>query len=155
MVDVSNLKATCNEVQEQIQILDTEISEALDMVHILIHSCDGGLECIMQSIASKLHKASDVIIMDCINDLMDLESGLQMYKEEHDDFGELPGLTDVEVYDEENNEVVNLGKPEKKRGRKKKSEQTIGEVFDNNYNALQDIFGEDALFVEGSNVKSK
>lgn len=129
MVDVSNLKATCNEVQEQIQILDTEISEALDMVHILIHSCDGGLECIMQSIASKLHKASDVIIMDCINDLMDLEHGLRMYGEENSELGVLPGLTDVEVYDEENNEVVTIESPTKKRGRKKKTDTTLDDIF--------------------------
>lgn len=131
MVDVSNLKATCNEVQESIQNLDVEINEALDMVHILSRSCDGGLECILESIGSKLHRITDITVMECINDLIELETGLQMFNEEQgNELGVLPGLTMDTVVTEDGDFLEIEPEPQKKRGRKKKNDRTLGDIFD-------------------------
>lgn len=136
MVDVSNLKKACSDVQDCIQNLDAEVNEALDMVVILTHGTDGGLACILQSISSKLKKITDDYIMDCINNLMDLEAGLQMYKEENTDMsneefgslGTLPGLTMQTIQDSEGN-IVELENKPKRKYKKKKEEVTLEDIF--------------------------
>lgn len=153
MVDVSGLKGLCSDVQDNIQNLDTEVTESLEMVTVLIQGTDdGGVKCILQCLASKLRRLTDISVMECINNLMDLESGLQMFKEEHgEELGVLPGLTDVEVYDEENDEVVTIEQPVKKRGRRKKEDQ----IFEDNAKSLGDIFNDQEFEVIGKEVFGK
>lgn len=136
-VKIDDLKGTCEEIQEHLQNMDTEITEALEMVDIASRSLeDGGLKCILYMVSSHLRKIVDIEITDTVNVVMDMEAGLQIYKEENTDMsneefgslGPLPGLTMQTVEDSEGS-IVELENKPKRKYKKKKEEVTLEDIF--------------------------
>ena len=95
------LKDACEDLQEKLKNLDTEVEETLDVVNILLQGTeDGGLKCVLNLIGSKLKRIEDISMLEVINSLVDLEAGIIMDKEEQV-LGELPGLKMKQVMSSE------------------------------------------------------
>lgn len=123
------LKDACEDLQEKLKNLDTEVEETLDVVNILLQGTeDGGLKCVLNLIGSKLKRIEDISMLDVINSLVDLEAGIIMDKEEQV-LGELPGLTMKQVMSSEGDVVDIEDKPKKKRSYRKKSEESLDDIF--------------------------
>lgn len=123
------LKDACEDLQEKLKNLDTEVEETLDVVNILLQGTeDGGLKCVLNLIGSKLKRIEDISMLEVINSLVDLEAGIIMDKEEQV-LGELPGLTMKQVMSSEGDIVDIDDKPKKKRSYRKKSEESLDEIF--------------------------
>lgn len=123
------LKDACEDLQEKLKNLDTEVEETLDVVNILLQGTeDGGLKCILNLIGSKLKRIGDISMLEIINSLVDLEAGIIMDKEEQV-LGELPGLKMKQVMSSEGDIVDIDDKPKKKRSYRKKSEESLDEIF--------------------------
>lgn len=124
------LKDACEDLQEKLKNLDTEVEETLDVVNILLHGAeDGGLKCILNLIGSKLKRIEDISMMEAINSLVELEAGIIMDEEENAGLGKLPGLTMKQVMSSEGDVVDIDDKPKKKRSYRKKSEESLDEIF--------------------------
>ena len=118
------LKDACEDLQEKLKNLDTEVEETLDVVNILLQGTeDGGLKCVLNLIGSKLKRIEDISMLEVINSLVDLEAGIIMDKEEQV-LGELPGLKMKQVMSSEGDIVDIDDKPTQKRSRRKKAEQS-------------------------------
>jgi hypothetical protein len=125
------LKDACEDLQEKLKNLDTEVEETLDVVNILLQGTeDGGLKCVLNLIGSKLKRIEDISMLDVINSLVDLEAGIIMDKEEQV-LGELPGLKMKQVMSSEGDIVDIDEKPKKKRSYRKKSEESLDDIFSN------------------------
>ena len=123
------LKDACEDLQEKLKNLDTEVEETLDVVNILLQGTeDGGLKCVLNLIGSKLKRIGDISMMETINSLVELEAGIIMNKEEQV-LGELPGLKMKTVMSSEGDVVDIDVKPTQKRSRRKKTEQSLDEIF--------------------------
>lgn len=123
------LKDACEDLQEKLKNLDTEVEETLDVVNILLQGTeDGGLKCVLNLIGSKLKRIEDISMLEVINSLVDLEAGIIMNKEEQV-LGELPGLTMKQVMSSEGDIVDIDEKPKKKRSYRKKSEESLDDIF--------------------------
>lgn len=124
------LKDACEDLQEKLKNLDTEVEETLDVVNILLQGTeDGGLKCILNLIGSKLKRIEDISMMEAINSLVELEAGIIMDEEESAGLGKLPGLTMKQVMSSEGDIVDIDDKPKKKRSYRKKSEESLDEIF--------------------------
>lgn len=124
------LKDACEDLQEKLKNLDTEVEETLDVVNILLQGTeDGGLKCILNLIGSKLKRIGDISMMEVINSLVDLEAGIIMDEEENDGLGKLQGLTMKQVISSEGDVVDIEDKPKKKRSYRKKSEESLDDIF--------------------------
>lgn len=124
------LKDACEDLQEKLKNLDTEVEETLDVVNILLQGTeDGGLKCILNLIGSKLKRIGDISMMEVINSLVDLEAGIIMDEEENAGLGKLPGLTMKQVISSEGDVVDIEDKPKKKRNYRKKSEESLDDIF--------------------------
>ena len=124
------LKDACEDLQEKLKNLDTEVEETLDVVNILLQGTeDGGLKCVLNLIGSKLKRIGDISMMEVINSLVDLESGIIMDEEENAGLGKLPGLTMKQVISSEGDVVDIEDKPKKKRSYRKKSEESLDDIF--------------------------
>lgn len=124
------LKDACEDLQEKLKNLDTEVEETLDVVNILLQGTeDGGLKCILNLIGSKLKRIGDISMMEVINSLVELESGIIMDEEENAGLGKLPGLTMKQVISSEGDVVDIEDKPKKKRNYRKKSEESLDDIF--------------------------
>ena len=123
------LKDACEDLQEKLKNLDTEVEETLDVVNILLQGTeDGGLKCVLNLIGSKLKRIEDISMLEVINSLVDLEAGIIMDKEEQV-LGELPGLKMKQVMSSEGDIVDIEDKPKKKRSYRKKSEESLDDIF--------------------------
>lgn len=123
------LKDACEDLQEKLKNLDTEVEETLDVVNILLQGTDdGGLKCVLNLIGSKLKRIEDISMLEVINSLVDLEAGIIMDKEEQV-LGELPGLKMKQVMSSEGDIVDIDEKPKKKRSYRKKSEESLDDIF--------------------------
>lgn len=123
------LKDACEDLQEKLKNLDTEVEETLDVVNILLQGTeDGGLKCVLNLIGSKLKRIEDISMLEVINSLVDLEAGIIMDKEEQV-LGELPGLKMKQVMSSEGDVVDIDDKPKKKRSYRKKSEESLNDIF--------------------------
>ena len=123
------LKDACEDLQEKLKNLDTEVEETLDVVNILLQGTeDGGLKCVLNLIGSKLKRIEDISMLEVINSLVDLEAGIIMDKEEQV-LGELPGLKMKQVISSEGDIVDIEDKPKKKRSYRKKSEESLDDIF--------------------------
>lgn len=126
------LKDACEDLQEKLKNLDTEVEETLDVVNILLQGTeDGGLKCVLNLIGSKLKRIEDISMMEVINSLVDLEAGIIMDEEENTGLGKLPGLTMKQVISSEGDVVDIEDKPKKKRSYRKKSEESLDDIFSN------------------------
>ena len=124
------LKDACEDLQEKLKNLDTEVEETLDVVNILLQGTeDGGLKCVLNLIGSKLKRIGDISMMEAINSLVDLEAGIIMDEEENAGLGKLPGLTMKQVMSSEGDVVDIEDKPKKKRSYRKKSEESLDDIF--------------------------
>lgn len=124
------LKDACEDLQEKLKNLDTEVEETLDVVNILLQGTeDGGLKCVLNLIGSKLKRIEDISMMEAINSLVELEAGIIMDEEENSGLGKLPGLTMKQVMSSEGDIVDIDDKPKKKRSYRKKSEESLDEIF--------------------------
>lgn len=124
------LKDACEDLQEKLKNLDTEVEETLDVVNILLQGTeDGGLKCILNLIGSKLKRIEDISMMEAINSLVELEAGIIMDEEESAGLGKLPGLTMKQVMSSEGDIVDIDEKPKKKRNYRKKSEESLDDIF--------------------------
>ena len=124
------LKDACEDLQEKLKNLDTEVEETLDVVNILLQGTeDGGLKCVLNLIGSKLKRIGDISMMEAINSLVDLEAGIIMDEEENAGLGKLPGLTMKQVMSSDGDVVDIDVKPTQKRSRRKKTEQSLDEIF--------------------------
>lgn len=124
------LKDACEDLQEKLKNLDTEVEETLDVVNILLQGTDdGGLKCILNLIGSKLKRIGDISMMEVINSLVELEAGIIMDEEENAGLGKLPGLTMKQVISSEGDVVDIEDKPKKKRSYRKKSEELLDDIF--------------------------
>ena len=124
------LKDACEDLQEKLKNMDTEAEETLDVVNILLQGTeDGGLKCVLNLIGSKLKRIGDISMMEVINSLVDLESGIIMDEEENAGLGKLPGLTMKQVMSSEGDVVDIEDKPKKKRSYRKKSEESLDDIF--------------------------
>ena len=124
------LKDACEDLQEKLKNLDTEVEETLDVVNILLQGTeDSGLKCILNLIGSKLKRIGDISMMEVINSLVELEAGIIMYEEENAGLGKLPGLTMKQVMSSEGDVVDIEDKPKKKRSYRKKSEESLDDIF--------------------------
>ena len=124
------LKDACEDLQEKLKNMDTEVEETLDVVNILLQGTeDGGLKCVLNLIGSKLKRIGDISMMEVINSLVDLESGIIMDEEENAGLGKLPGLTMKQVMSSEGDVVDIEDKPKKKRSYRKKSEESLDDIF--------------------------
>lgn len=124
------LKDACEDLQEKLKNLDTEVEETLDVVNILLQGTeDGGLKCILNLIGSKLKRIGDISMMEVINSLVDLEAGIIMDEEENAGLGKLPGLTMKQVMSSDGDVVDIEDKPKKKRSYRKKSEESLDDIF--------------------------
>lgn len=124
------LKDACEDLQEKLKNLDTEVEETLDVVNILLQGTeDGGLKCILNLIGSKLKRIEDISMMEIINSLVELEAGIIMDEEENAGLGKLPGLTMKQVMSSEGDVVDIDDKPKKKRSYRKKSEESLDDIF--------------------------
>lgn len=124
------LKDACEDLQEKLKNLDTEVEETLDVVNILLQGTeDGGLKCILNLIGSKLKRIGDISMMEVINSLVDLEAGIIMDEEENAGLGKLPGLTMKQVISSDGDVVDIEDKPKKKRNYRKKSEESLDDIF--------------------------
>lgn len=124
------LKDACEDLQEKLKNLDTEVEETLDVVNILLQGTeDGGLKCILNLIGSKLKRIEDISMMEIINSLVELEAGIIMDEEENAGLGKLPGLTMKQVMSSEGDIVDIDDKPKKKRSYRKKSEESLDDIF--------------------------
>lgn len=124
------LKDACEDLQEKLKNLDTEVEETLDVVNILLQGTeDGGLKCILNLIGSKLKRIEDISMMEAINSLVELEAGIIMDEEENAGLGKLPGLTMKQVMSSEGDVVDIEDKPKKKRSYRKKSEESLDDIF--------------------------
>lgn len=124
------LKDACEDLQEKLKNLDTEVEETLDVVNILLQGTeDGGLKCILNLIGSKLKRIGDISMMEVIDSLVDLEAGIIMDEEENTGLGKLPGLTMKQVMSSEGDVVDIEDKPKKKRSYRKKSEESLDDIF--------------------------
>lgn len=124
------LKDACEDLQEKLKNLDTEVEETLDVVNILLQGTeDGGLKCILNLIGSKLKRIGDISMMEVINSLVDLEAGIIMDEEENDGLGKLPGLTMKQIMSSDGDVVDIEDKPKKKRSYRKKSEESLDDIF--------------------------
>lgn len=124
------LKDACEDLQEKLKNLDTEVEETLDVVNILLQGTDdGGLKCVLNLIGSKLKRIGDISMMEVINSLVDLEAGIIMDEEENAGLGKLPGLTMKQVISSEGDIVDIEDKPKKKRSYRKKSEESLDDIF--------------------------
>ena len=124
------LKDACEDLQEKLKNMDTEVEETLDVVNILLQGTeDGGLKCVLNLIGSKLKRIGDISMMEVINSLVDLESGIIMDEEENAGLGKLPGLTMKQVMSSEGDVVDIEDKPKKKRSYRKKSEESLDDRF--------------------------
>ena len=125
------LKDACEDLQEKLKNLDTEVEETLDVVNILLQGTeDGGLKCVLNLIGSKLKRIEDISMLEVINSLVDLEAWIIMDKEEQV-LGELPGLKMKQVMSSEGDIVDIEDKPKKKRSYRKKSEESLDDIFSN------------------------
>lgn len=123
------IKDACEDLQEKLKNLDTEVEETLDVVNILLQGTeDGGLKCVLNLIGSKLKRIEDISMLEVINSLVDLEAGIIMNKEEQV-LGELPGLKMKQVMSSEGDIVDIDEKPKKKRSYRKKSEESLDDIF--------------------------
>lgn len=123
------LKDACEDLQEKLKNLDTEVEETLDVVNILLQGTeDGGLKCILNLIGSKLKRIEDISMLEVINSLVDLEAWIIMDKEEQV-LGELPGLKMKQVMSSEGDIIDIDEKPKKKRSYRKKSEESLDDIF--------------------------
>lgn len=123
------LKDACEDLQEKLKNLDTEVEETLDVVNIILQGTeDGGLKCVLNLIGSKLKRIEDISMLEVINSLVDLEAGIIMDKEEQV-LGELPGLTMKQVMSSEGDIVDIDEKPKKKYQRKKKESESLDDIF--------------------------
>lgn len=124
------LKDACEDLQEKLKNLDTEVEETLDVVNILLQGTDdGGLKCVLNLIGSKLKRIEDISMMEAINSLVELEAGIIMDEEENAGLGKLPGLTMKQVMSSDGDIVDIDDKPKKKRSYRKKSEESLDEIF--------------------------
>ena len=124
------LKDACEDLQEKLKNLDTEVEETLDVVNILLQGTeDGGLKCVLNLIGSKLKRIGDISMMEAINSLVDLEAGIIMDEEKNAGLGKLPGLTMKQVMSSDGDVVDIDVKPTQKRSRRKKTEQSLDEIF--------------------------
>ena len=124
------LKDACEDLQEKLKNLDTEVEETLDVVNILLQGTeDGGLKCVLNLIGSKLKRIGDISMMEVINSLVDLESGIIMDEEENAGLGKLPGPTMKQVMSSEGDIVDIDEKPKKKYQRKKKESESLDNIF--------------------------
>lgn len=124
------LKDACEDLQEKLKNLDTEVEETLDVVNILLQGTeDGGLKCVLNLIGSKLKRIEDISMMEAINSLVELEAGIIMDEEENAGLGKLPGLTMKQVISSEGDVVDIENKPKKKRSYRKKSEESLDNIF--------------------------
>jgi len=125
------LKDACEDLQEKLKNLDTEVEETLEIVNLLIISSeDGGLKCVLNLIGSKLKRIEDISMIEVINSLVDLESGIIIDKEEQV-LGELPGLT-ARTVETDDGDIVDIEeKPKKKYQRKKKESESLDDIFNN------------------------
>lgn len=124
------LKDACEDLQEKLKNLDTEVEETLDVVNILLQGTeDGGLKCVLNLIGSKLKRIEDISMMEAINSLVELEAGIIMDEEENAGLGKLPGLTMKQVISSEGDIVDIEDKPKKKRSYRKKSEESLDDIF--------------------------
>ena len=124
------LKDACEDLQEKLKNLDTEVEETLDVVNILLQGTeDGGLKCVLNLIGSKLKRIEDISMMEAINSLVELEAGIIMDEEENVGLGKLPGLTMKQIMSSEGDIVDIDDKPKKKRSYRKKSEESLDEIF--------------------------
>ena len=123
------LKDACEDLQEKLKNLDTEVEETLDVVNILLQGTeDGGLKCVLNLIGSKLKRIEDISMLEVINSLVDLEAGIIMDKEEQV-LGELPGLKMKQVMSSDGDIVDIDEKPKKKYQRKKKESESLDDIF--------------------------
>ena len=124
------LKDACEDLQEKLKNLDTEVEETLDVVNILLQGTeDGGLKCVLNLIGSKLKRIEDISMMEAIDSLVELEAGIIMDEEENAGLGKLPGLTMKQVISSEGDIVDIEDKPKKKRSYRKKSEESLDDIF--------------------------
>ena len=124
------LKDACEDLQEKLKNLDTEVEETLDVVNILLQGTeDGGLKCVLNLIGSKLKRIEDISMMEAIDSLVELEAGIIMDEEENAGLGKLPGLTMKQVISSEGDIVDIENKPKKKRSYRKKSEESLDDIF--------------------------
>lgn len=122
-MDLDLLKEQCGTLNEKLVIIETEINVISDGLRLLTYGVDStALKNFLNSLIASCNHTSDVSVMEAISELVDLESGIQIYKEENTALTESDFDTLVEFA---NNEDT---KPKRKYTRKKK-EPTLDELF--------------------------
>jgi hypothetical protein len=155
-MNVELLKAQCNRVSEKLASIEEEVNEISDGLELLIHGCDSqALKNFMNTLVYSCKNVVDVSITEAVNELVDLEAGINIYEEENTEESEeglkpLPGLTMKTILSSDGDFVEVDEKPVQKRTRRKKNTVNIDEIQEENAKILDEIFGESDKAV-GSN----
>lgn len=124
-MDLDLLKEQCGTLNEKLVIIESEINIISDGLRLLTYGVDStALKNFLNSLIASCNHTSDVSVMEAISELVDLESGIQIYKEENTALTESDFDTLVEFANNNNEDT----KPKRKYTRKKK-EPTLDELF--------------------------
>lgn len=130
-----DLKECCNNAQEKLCNVGVEIQNIEDGLDILMHGIDSqALKNFMNTIKYACKQIRDIYIEELDNSLLNIEAGIDSSDEFQ--FGTLPGLDNVEVIDDDSS-VIAIDTPVKKRGRKKKNDDTVDELIDKSDKATE------------------
>lgn len=134
-MNVELLKAQCNRVSEKLASIEEEVNEISDGLELLIHGCDSqALKNFMNTLVYSCKNVVDVSITEAVNELVDLEAGINIYEEENTEESEeglkpLPGLTMKTILSSDGDFVEVDEKPKKKYQRKKKEPASLDDIF--------------------------
>ena len=134
-MNVELLKAQCNRVSEKLASIEEEVSEISDGLELLIHGCDSqALKNFMGTLVYSCKNVVDISITEVVNELVDLEAGINIYEEENTEESEeglkpLPGLTMKTILSSDGDFVEVDEKPKKKYQRKKKEPASLDDIF--------------------------
>lgn len=129
-MDLDLLKEQCGTLNEKLVIIESEINVISDGLRLLTYGVDStALKNFLNSLIASCNHTSDVSIMEAISELVDLESGIQIYKEENTALTEGDFDTLVEFANNNNNNNNNEDTKPKRRYTRKKKEPTLDEIF--------------------------